>query len=90
MVSYIGTGMYKDEDRAIAFDELPEGTHSMMPGPEPPRGRQWWPTVQTHASELAEYLPFIGDGKVKVLWVTCIYQITEVEVWIWPIRRSRL
>jgi hypothetical protein len=90
MVSYTGTGVYKDEDRAIAFDELPEGTHSMMPGPEPPRGRQWWPTVQTHAPELPEYLPHIGEGQVKIMWVTCIYQITEVEVWIWPVPRSRL
>ena len=90
MVSYTGTGMYKDEDRAIAVDELPEGTHSMMPCPEPPRGRQRWPTVQIHAPELPESHPHIGDGEVEVIWVTCIYQITEIEVWTWPIRRSRL
>ena len=29
-------------------------------------------------------------GKVMVIWVTCIYQITEIEVWIWQVVRSRL
>ena len=91
MVSYkAGQGFYQDRDRAISFDELPEGPHSDADGPEPPDGRQWWPTVQTHADDLDVDTSSASSDDTQVSWVTCVYQITEDDVWIWPVERSRL
>jgi hypothetical protein len=91
MASYSsGQGFYQDEDRAIGFDELPEGPHSDMAGPEPPFGRERWPTVQIHAPELPQCTWVVSGGNVMVIWVACIYQSTEIEVWICPVVRSRL
>ena len=91
MVTYTACqGFYKDSDYAISFDELPEGPHSDTVGPEPPFGREWWPTVQIHADELDCGSSAASTADTEEIWVSCIYQITEVEVWIWKVRRARL